>query len=82
MPISGKEMAKLFKKAGYEKIRKQGKGSHMKYRKGDKVVIIPNHKELKKYFTQLCEKYGILYRMNDIIDEARRYTKNKQMILF
>lgn len=47
MPVSGKEMAKKFEKAGYEKV-KGGKGSHMKYRKGNKTVIIPAHKELKK----------------------------------
>ena len=47
MPISGKDLAKLFKKNGYEEI-KGGKGSHMKLRKGNKTVIIPAHKELKK----------------------------------
>ncbi len=48
MPISGKELAKLFKKQGYEEIKGGGKGSHMKLRKGNKTVIIPGHKELKK----------------------------------
>jgi len=47
MPISGKELAKLFIKAGY-KIVPGGKGSHMKLkRSGHPTVIIPNHKELK-----------------------------------
>ena len=48
MPISGKELAKLFKKQGYEEVMGRGKGSHMKLRKGNKTVIIPGHKELKK----------------------------------
>lgn len=45
MPISGKELAKLFMKKGY--VLEWGKGSHMKLRKkGKKTVVIPNHKEL------------------------------------
>jgi predicted RNA binding protein YcfA (HicA-like mRNA interferase family) len=48
MPVSGKELAKLFKKKGFVEIKKQGKGSHMKLRKGKITVIIPFHKELKK----------------------------------
>ena len=48
MPISGKELAKLFKKQGYEEVKGGGKGSHTKLRKGNKTVIIPGHKELKK----------------------------------
>ena len=48
MPISGKDLAKMFKKNGFEEIKGGGKGSHMKLRKGHKTVIIPAHKELKK----------------------------------
>ena len=47
MPISGKDMRKLFLQKGYE-IIPGGKGSHWKLRKGKKTVIIPEHKELKK----------------------------------
>jgi len=47
VPISGKEMRKLFQKAGYEAISGGGKGSHWKLKKsGCPTVIIPNHKEL------------------------------------
>ena len=47
MPLSGKELAKLFIKAGYE-IVPGGKGSHIKLKKkGSPTVIIPNHRELK-----------------------------------
>jgi len=47
VPTSGKEMRKLFVKAGYE-IVPGGKGSHWKLKKkGCPTVIIPDHKELK-----------------------------------
>lgn len=49
MPLSGKEMCKLFLKLGYTIVPGGGKGSHMKLRKKDyPTVIIPNHRELKK----------------------------------
>ncbi len=48
MPMSGKEMGKLFQREGFEIIKGQGKGSHIKLRKGFMTVIVPNHKELKK----------------------------------
>ena len=41
MPISGKEMRKLFYKAGYELVSGAGKGSHWKLAKGNETVIIP-----------------------------------------
>ena len=41
-------MIKLYEKHGYELVKGQGKGSHRKHRKGNKTVIIPDHKELKK----------------------------------
>ncbi len=47
MPKSGKTVAKLFLKIGYQVVPKQGKGSHIKLKKKGKVpVIIPDHKEL------------------------------------
>lgn len=49
MPVSGKEMCKLFTKKGYRVIRGAGKGSHWKLKcHGKATVIIPNHKELAK----------------------------------
>jgi predicted RNA binding protein YcfA (HicA-like mRNA interferase family) len=48
MPLSGKEMAGLFLKNGFEVIKGQGKGSHVKLRKGSLTIIVPNHRELKK----------------------------------
>lgn len=49
MPISGKELAKLFKQCGFEEVKGGGKGSHIKLTKtGYKPIVIPGHKELKK----------------------------------
>jgi predicted RNA binding protein YcfA (HicA-like mRNA interferase family) len=49
MPISGKEMRKLFYDMGYELVPGGGKGSHWKLKKkGCQTVIIPNHDELAK----------------------------------
>lgn len=48
MPVSGKDMRKLFYDEGYELVPGAGKGSHWKLKKkGCPTVIIPNHKELK-----------------------------------
>jgi predicted RNA binding protein YcfA (HicA-like mRNA interferase family) len=45
MPISGREMIKLFLKAGFHFDSQRG--SHIKLKKkGFRAVIIPNHKEL------------------------------------
>ena len=48
MPLSGKEMRKLFLDSGYEIDPGGGKGSHWKLKKfGCPTAIIPNHKTLK-----------------------------------
>lgn len=62
MPISGKDLAKLFVKAGYV-IVPGGKGSHIKLKKaGSPTIIIPNHKELKK---------GIEHGLKKILEEIK-----------
>jgi predicted RNA binding protein YcfA (HicA-like mRNA interferase family) len=48
MPFSGKEMVKFGQEHGFEIVKGQGKGSHIKMRKGNATIIVPNHKELKK----------------------------------
>jgi len=66
----------------FEKI---GKELTEKYKKvyGKKYMCISlNHKELRKYFEELCDKYGILYKMSDIIEESKKYINNIQMSLF
>lgn len=46
MPLSGKNMLKLFLQAGWSVLR-QG-GSHVQIGKNGKLETIPMHKELKK----------------------------------
>ena len=49
MPLSGKDMRKLFYDAGYELVSGGGKGSHWKLKKkGCPTVTIPNDTELAK----------------------------------
>ena len=46
MPLSGKEMVRLYLKAGWQFIRQ--KGSHAWMEKGSLNTCIPMHKELRK----------------------------------
>jgi predicted RNA binding protein YcfA (HicA-like mRNA interferase family) len=46
MPVSGEEMLKLYRKAGWVIVHRRG--SHVKVRKGKLREIIPLHKELKR----------------------------------
>lgn len=46
MPLSGKEMKKLYEKAGWIELRQ--KGSHVIMGKNDQRETIPMHRELKK----------------------------------
>jgi predicted RNA binding protein YcfA (HicA-like mRNA interferase family) len=46
MPISGKEMLKKYKEAGW-KLARRGK-NHYIVKKEERTVSIPDHKELKK----------------------------------
>jgi len=63
VPISGKDLRKLFYEAGYELIPGGGKGSHWKLKKkGFLTVIIPNHKELKK---------GTEHALRKILEESK-----------
>lgn len=63
MPISGKEMRKLFYEVGYELVSGGGKGSHWKLKKkGRLTVIIPNHRELKR---------GLELALMKILDKGR-----------
>lgn len=57
MPLSGKEMLKRYLKEGWIIVKKQGKGSHTKIRKGDRTQIIPMDKELSKGLEQKLLKY-------------------------
>ena len=48
MPLTGKEMCKLLKKAGFELVPGGGKGSHRKFIKGELMTTVPMHGELRK----------------------------------
>ena len=54
MPLSGKDMLRLYKKAGWKVISQ--KGSHVKVEKDSRREIIPMHKELKKGIEQALLK--------------------------
>ena len=46
MPLSGKEMLKLYQQQGWAAIRQES--SHVRVRKGVEYETIPMHRELKK----------------------------------
>ncbi|MEI8346906.1 MAG: type II toxin-antitoxin system HicA family toxin [Pseudomonadota bacterium] len=50
MPLSGKELLKIYLQAGWQVLRQ--KGSHVIIGKGEKRETIPMHKELKKGLEQ------------------------------
>ena len=57
MPLSGKEVLKLYEKKGWTMLRQ--KGSHVIVAKGAERETIPMHKELKKGLEQkLLKRIG------------------------
>ncbi|MDR0402329.1 MAG: type II toxin-antitoxin system HicA family toxin [Treponema sp.] len=58
MPLSGREMLRHYKKAGWVEISQ--KGSHVKIGKGNLRETIPMHRELKKGVEQ-----KLLKRLNN-----------------
>lgn len=49
---------------------------------GDSYMCVsPNHKQLKKEFIKLCDKYGIIYKMKDITKQAQSAVKSQQLTL-
>ena len=70
----------------YEQLDKHFKGLKEKYIKyyGEKYNCpVPNYKRLYKIFTDECDKYGILYNMEDIIKVYKKEIKEtEQMSLF
>ena len=48
---------------------------------GDKYnCLVPNYKQLYKVFTDECDRYGILYKMNDIIRTYKKDSTNDEQI--
>ena len=58
MPLSGKEMLKLYLKAGWIVLRQ--KGSHVTVAKGTEKETIPMHRELKR-----GTEHGLLKRLKE-----------------
>ena len=49
---------------------------------GDSYICnSPKQKELKAHFKKLCDQYGILYKMSDIINESKKHIKTEQIAL-
>ncbi len=46
LPVSGRQMVKVFRKIGFQVARQ--KGSHIVMSKDDLVLVIPNHKTVAK----------------------------------
>lgn len=69
----------------YEKLDENFKELKEKYMKyyGDRYdCIAPNYKKLYKVFTEECDKYGILYNMEDIIKAYKKMKINNKQISF
>ncbi len=50
---------------------------------GDKYnCLVPNYKNIYKVFTDECNKYGILYKMNEIIKAYKKENTNCEQITF
>lgn len=70
----------------YEKLDKYFPNLKEKYLKyyGERYnLLAPNVKKLYRVFTEECQKYGILYKMSDIIKAYKKEIKtNEQISLF
>lgn len=56
---------------------------YIKYYKNKYNCIVPNYRKLYEIFTNECDKYGILYNMEDIISSYKNKDKTyEQMTLF
>ena len=70
----------------FDKLDEKFPGVKEKYIKnyGDRYnCLVPNYKQLYKVFIDECDRYGILYKMNDIIRTYKKEsTKDGQISLF
>ena len=67
----------------FEKLDEKLPGLKEKYIKtyGDRYnCLAPNYKQLYKVFADECDKYGILYKMNDIIRAYKKKSTNDEQI--
>lgn len=56
------------------------KEKYIKYYGNRYNCVVPNYKKLYKLFADECDKYGILYNMNDIIKAYKKESKNNEQI--
>lgn len=69
----------------YYALDKYFKGIKQKYIKTycDRYECgIPNYEKISKLFKDRCDKYGIIYRMKDIIDESKKGYNKEQISFF
>ncbi len=67
----------------FYKLDEKFPGVKEKYIKnyGDRYnCLVPNYKQLYKVFTDECDRYGILYKMNDIIRAYKKDSTNDEQI--
>ncbi len=67
----------------FEKLDERFPGVKEKYIKnyGNRYnCLVPNYKQLYKVFTDECDRYGILYKMNDIIRTYKKESTNDGQI--
>ena len=67
----------------FDKLDEKFPGLKEKYIKnyGERYnCLVPNYKQLYKVFTDECDKYGILYKMNDIIRAYKKKSTNDEQI--
>ena len=59
------------------------KEKYIKQYQNNYNCVVPNYRQLYKVFVSECNKYGILYKMSDIIKAYKKENKgNEQMRLF
>lgn len=67
----------------FDKLDEHFPGLKDKYIKnyGDKYnCLVPNYRQLYKVFTDECNKYGILYKMDEIIKAYKKESENNEQI--
>ena len=67
----------------FDKLDENFPGFKYKYIKnyGDKYnCLVPNYRQLYKVFTDECNKYGILYKMDEIIKAYKKESENNEQI--
>jgi hypothetical protein len=67
----------------FDRLEEHFEGLKDRYIKtyGEKYnCIVPNYKYLFKVFAEECNKYGILYKMGDIIKAYKKENENSEQI--